>query len=51
LEEPRVGIVVASDLEVDEHAAAQECSAMLESLLSRTRRNSKCGETEALEHL
>jgi hypothetical protein len=41
---------MAGYFEVDEHAAAYECGAMLESFLASTRRNPKRCETEALWH-
>ena len=42
---------MASYFEINKHAAAHECGAMLESLLASTRRNPKRCETEALWQL
>jgi hypothetical protein len=50
LEEPRIGLVVASDFQVDEHAPPHERRAMLESFLACTRRDTKRRETEALRN-
>lgn len=51
LEEPRIGVVMACYLQIDEHAPTYECGAMLESLLASTRCDSKRCETEALRHV
>lgn len=50
LQDPGIGIVMAGDFEVDEHAAFNECGAMLQSFLARPRRNPKRCEAEALWH-
>lgn len=51
LEEPGIGLVMASHLQIDQQASPNECSAMLESLLACTRRDTKRCETKALRRL
>jgi hypothetical protein len=41
---------MASDFEIDKHAALHESSAMLQSFLARPRRDPKRCEAEALWH-
>lgn len=48
VEKPRIGLIVSSDLEVDQHAAAQHISAMLDAFLSYACAGGKRCETEAL---
>jgi hypothetical protein len=48
LEQPRIRFVMASDLEVDQHAATQQCGAMLKALLASTRCGGKRCKAEAL---
>jgi hypothetical protein len=48
LEEPGIGFIVAGHLQIDQHASPNECSAMLESLLACTRRDTKRRKTKSL---
>jgi hypothetical protein len=48
LKEPWIGLVMASDFKVDEHAAAQQCGAMLKSFLAYAGGRRKRGEAKAL---
>ena len=48
MEEPRVGIVLDTDFDVDEHASAEESSAMTDALLRESEPGSQAGETKSL---
>jgi hypothetical protein len=50
LEEPRVRLIMASDLEVDKHASPHECRAMLEPFLTCTRRDTKRRKSKSLRN-
>jgi hypothetical protein len=48
LEQPGIGFIVAGHLQIDQQASSNECSAMLQSLLACTRRDTKRRKTKSL---